>query len=697
MKLAVSSDKQLPAQTNRDGVRVDIQWLRALAVSLVLVYHLWPSRVTGGFIGVDVFFVISGFLITTHLIKTPPQRAHDLVVFWGRRIRRLLPAAFTVIVVTVIAALVFLPNTQWEANGLSAITAALYVENWHLALTSVDYLAATDLPTALQHYWSLSVEEQFYLFWPILILIAWFISRRRPGKFRAVSATVIITIVAASLAYSIYHTLVNPSSAYFVTPTRIWELGLGGGLAVFYPWIEEHLRQRPVVKVSLIGLGTMMIIATGFYLSGDNFPGWIAAIPVLGAALVIGAGPADYLISLDRYLKWRPVQFIGDASYSIYLWHWPIALILPYAVGRPTWPTKLAVIALTIALSWLSKTFIEDRFRGQHPLGVPLRRTFIFLLVGMVVTAGVGAGAILYTRATAGSSQPPVIMPDTPCAGAAMLLDPTCQGQDPHGQQLFMTPRQAAVDRGVTFMDNCRWNKTDPKKIPFCQFGSTDTSATQVALFGNSHAAQFLEPLLSLAATHDWGVHTYLANSCWPALLPLNFSDPAARRGCLDYTSASIADMKDSGIKLVVMAVQSQSIGLADVPKNQQTATRLAMNTDLLNLLVSHGFNVLVIHDTPFPPDTVTDCVAEHLDNLSLCDGPLSQRLKRDPLYDSATALENPHVTTLDLTNAFCDSDTCFDVIGGVIVYFNQGHMTATFAKTLAPYLESAVVAAVEN
>jgi len=262
-----------------DQVRVDIQWMRAVAVGMVLLYHLWPNRLPGGFIGVDVFLVISGFLITSHLVKQPPSKFHDVIEFWGRRVGRLLPAAFTVIVITAAGVLLFSPNTVWQDNAMSAIWSGLYVQNWNLSLTSVDYLTATNAAPALQHYWSLSVEEQFYLVWPLLIWIAAIAARRRIRGFQSATALVIGLVVVASLAWSAYYTHIHPSEAYFVTPTRMWELGLGGALAVVYPQLHATLEKWRALRLVLVGAGVAMIIAAAFLSTGNGFPGLIALLP----------------------------------------------------------------------------------------------------------------------------------------------------------------------------------------------------------------------------------------------------------------------------------------------------------------------------------------------------------------------------------------------------------------------------------
>ena len=221
-----------PPGRGATAVRTDIQGLRALAVSLVVVYHLWPTGLTGGFVGVDVFFVISGFLITLHLMQKPPSGPRDLATFWGRRVRRLLPASLLVLATTLVLSRLLAPDTQWGNTAKQARAATLYVVNWVLANDSVDYLAAENAPSPVQHFWSLSVEEQFYFVWPILILGMVLLARRlRANQDLAVLGGLAVLVVA-SLGYSIWDTHSNPPSAYFVTPTRMWELGIGGLLAV---------------------------------------------------------------------------------------------------------------------------------------------------------------------------------------------------------------------------------------------------------------------------------------------------------------------------------------------------------------------------------------------------------------------------------------------------------------------------------
>jgi len=697
--------------------------MRALAVGLVVLGHFWPARVHAGYVGVDVFFVISGFLMTAHLMRHPPHRFGDLAAFWGRRVRRLLPAAFTVIVVVTVVVLLVGPSTQWAANGRGAMAAAAYVENWDLAKQSVDYLAASEQATAFQHYWSLSVEEQFYLVWPLLVLVAGLIAARSKLYLKSVVSIGIGLVIVASFVWCVYYTGANSAAAYFVTTTRMWELAAGGAIAMGYQVIQRFLGGRPVIQVSLVTVGVGLILWSALAPLSDNFPGWVATIPVVGAALVIAVGPADYRVSFDRILKIRPAQWLGDVSYSIYLWHWPLVVILPWILGRPlTWPYKLAAIAGVLVLSGVSKVFIEDRFRGDHPLGVPLRRTFIFLLIGMVVTVGTGFGAILIadqpeqpmpvqpvtvqpvtvqpitsssvppSSSSPGSTTTPSQEPTTTpsqeppdCTGAKMLLNPACQGQDVHGDKLIITPRQAQQDQSPAYKLNCRWEAANPQRMPFCDFGSDAADATQIALFGNSHANPYLTPLEAIANANGWSLRTYLASNCYPATTNIGyFTRPVQVQGCLNWTQKAIADMKAHGTKIVIMSSRPKG---GNDPKSAQ----------VFDQLVAAGMKVLVIRDVPRFDQAAPDCVAGHKNNLSACDGPRSNQLKSDVQYKAAKASTLPEVSTLDLTNAFCDQTTCYSVIGGVIVYFDGEHMTTTFANTLADPLEAAIQAALNS
>lgn len=262
-----------------------------------------------------------------------------------------------------------------------------------------------------------------------------------------------------------------------------------------------------------------------------------------------------------------------------------------------------------------------------------------------------------------------------------MLLNPQCHGQNVHGDKLLITPLQASVDESVAYSLHCRWLKTAPTSFPFCDFGAD--SSTTIALLGNSHANPYLEPLTSIANSHGWGLRTYLASGCDPTVVMTNqFSSAAARQGCLDQTIYAISDMKQHGIRLVVLSARA----------HQWTTTAGA--TKLLDRLAEAGIEVLVIRDVPRHDTSVPDCIATNMKDLSACDISRAIGLKKDPYFDAAVASANPAISTLDLTDAICDTTTCYAVVGGVIVYFDEQHMTTTFTMTLRTPIETAITSA---
>lgn len=356
--MTAATEAETTAGPGASAVRVDIQVLRAVAVVLVVANHASTGAISGGYVGVDVFFVISGFLITSHLLKKPPRTGRDLGVFWARRIRRLFPAALLVLAVTLVATRLVAPATRWADTAWQSIASTLYVQNWALAADSVNYLAAENAPSPVQHYWSLSVEEQFYLLWPIFILAVSALALRYRLHSRRLTMLAIAVVTLASFGLSVWWTGRSPASAYFITPTRMWELGVGSlaaGLAI---------RTPPAgVRSALSWLGVGLIVLTAMTFGPDTeFPGWVALLPVMSTALVIVAH-ADGPQAAGRVLGRRPVVWLGDVSYSVYLWHWPLIVLVPFVSGgsRGVLDT-VAVLVATLVLAGVTKKHVEDRF-----------------------------------------------------------------------------------------------------------------------------------------------------------------------------------------------------------------------------------------------------------------------------------------------------------------------------------------------
>ena len=380
--------------------RTDIQALRAIAVLLVIAFHVWPATVRGGYVGVDVFFVISGYLITGHLVREVAATGRlDLPAFYARRARRLLPAASLTLVAVGLATYMWVPPATWPITAADMVASTLYAENWALVRRAVDYLAQDQTPSPLQHFWSLAVEEQFYVGWPLLVAGAAAAWTRRAGAMadplfglappppplRAFALPMGV-LCGLSFVTAQYYAHANPAAGYFMTHTRLHELGLGGLLGV---WAAARAPAGPHGNAKLgkptarpasrwrrtfaAAAGLAAVGASGcLYTAATPFPGTAALVPVLGAAAVIAAGEGSVdnespAHALAPALAHPWLQYVGDISYSLYLAHWPVVVMYPFITGRAVdgvFADGVTVLALSWAMAHACKRGWEDRFRG---------------------------------------------------------------------------------------------------------------------------------------------------------------------------------------------------------------------------------------------------------------------------------------------------------------------------------------------
>jgi peptidoglycan/LPS O-acetylase OafA/YrhL len=705
--MAVTATRRGPGEAL---VRTDIQGLRAVAVSLVLLYHLWPNRLSGGFTGVDVFFVISGFLITAHLLAHPPRRARNLFEFWSRRVRRLLPASLLVLIVTLAVSRLVAPDTQWENTARDVRAAALYVVNWRLANNAVDYLAAENAASPVQHFWSLSVEEQFYFVWPILILLL--VGVAVTLRWRLVP-TVIAGLgagVAASLWFSVHETALNPAAAYFVTPTRMWELGIGGLLAALLSGralgrrrSSEAVPLPAAVRAGLAWAGLAAMVCTAFVYTGRTpFPGYQALLPVLGTAAVIAAASPITWWSPGPLLAVRPMQWLGDISYSVYLWHWPMIVLVPSMTGRPLADTdKIAIIAASLVLATLTKRYVEDRFRTGN-WGRPLFKPFALGALAMaVVVAGTAAQVTeAHHRATLAQHRlQRAIQNPQPCFGAAALAAPDrCRAAKSAAKDAPLTPAplQAAKDKSDAYPDvsggpDC-FAYLPSVPIRECERGDLH-SDVDVVLVGNSHAGEWVPTLESIAATEHWKLTLLLASECAYADVLEHFSTTRQSQACRDWTHGVTQRITELHPDLVVMTNRI-SLGVLGSTWEESLAKYSDGYRAVIAKLRAAQLNVVGIRDTPAPGKSLPDCLASHPDDHSACDGTRAKWLPVEPLTKAVAALADPGATEVDLTDHICEPVTCPAVVGGVPVYFDGSHLSATYARTLAPYLRPYLVKA---
>ncbi|KQO99450.1 acyltransferase family protein [Leifsonia sp. Leaf264] len=674
-------------------LRPEIQALRAAAVLSVVLFHLWPGRLPGGYVGVDVFFAISGFLITAHLARELRRTGRiDLPAFWARRVRRLLPVALLVLTLTAIAVYLVVPSPFWGQFLGEIAASAVYAENWVLAADAVDYLAADNLASPVQHYWSLSVEEQFYLVWPVLLLLSVLIgrllARRRSGLSDGIGVdgilrVVLAVVLAISLAWSVIDTALDPASAYFVTTTRVWEFAAGGLLAMIAP---VPFAGAAAVRTLVQWVGWAMIgSALVFFTAATPFPGVAALLPVAGTLAVIWAGDPRHPFSPGGLLARRPVQYLGGISYSLYLWHWPLIVVAPFALGGArTTPVNVGLLALAAALAAVSKPLVEDAAlrRGAWVDRRP-RFTFLLMGIGMAVVVAVASIGIAVSDAAEASSERLVqslVDDGTPCLGAAALLSPAqpCVNADLDGT---LVPAPAAVPDDTGGAYACYDQQPTADLSSSCTLGSTRADALRVALVGDSHAAMLIPGLRDRLDALDWRLDTYVGRGCVWGSVPVTQTDSP----CHARVAAVQQRLEESAYDLVITTARR----LVDVPAAGPDAAS-GSYAEAWDSLAPVGTRVVALADNPYVTDAAGACVVAAGTDVaaaSSCSVPRDIALQwKDPLPDAVERAQGgAHL--VDLTDAYCGPDTCAMVNGHVVTYRDLHHITATYSRTIAPYL----------
>ncbi|UVK46427.1 acyltransferase [Mesorhizobium sp. AR07] len=668
--------------------RPDIQGLRALAVGGVVAYHFGLTGLPGGFAGVDIFFVISGWLITTHLMQEITETGRlDLWRFYARRARRLLPAALFVILATLAAGHFILAPQEQALYSRGAMFASAYAINLWLLRWSFDYFAADATSNPFIHFWSLSVEEQFYLAWPALLLLAAWL---RPGRRTAVA--VIGAAGLASFAACAWLTVVAPAWAFYFSPLRAWEFA-AGGLATLVP--VTFLHHRAGLRAVQGWLGLTLIAVAYLLLSEDlPFPGYYALLPVAGTMLVLlssageeqNGSPCRQAFGPTAALSLPPLQWIGALSYSLYLWHWPVIVYAQMLAPDLSGPQRLGCGALALALSVFTYHLIENPVRrggwltagarslyfSAIPDGKP-RLTFpgIALVPALALT---GAGvAVAYANAHL----------------AQRNVDPQQRGIEQAAEKPSIA---RAADKGC-LLD---FHTVTPKP---CTFGAADAAHT-IVLFGDSHADHWSTPLIEAAKRNDTRVVTYLKSSCRASRLS-TFNTVLKRdyTECDAWREQAISDIIARKPRLVVISEFSIGNLTRDMPAARRIAETARWQAGLRSTLQAFsraGVETAVIRDTPISDSFADSCVARTLwwreAPSPHCDTP-----RTEAANDGAAAAERaivasvPDTLYVDLTDRFCGRTACHVFIGGKLAFRDRHHLATAFAETLEGPLERAL------
>ncbi|MFM7029702.1 MAG: acyltransferase family protein [Micrococcales bacterium] len=643
------------------GVRADIQALRALAIASVVIFHIWPGSLTGGFVGVDIFFVISGYLITGQLWRQEQRTGRvDFADFWARRARRLLPASLLAIVITTAATYLVTSHFWFLKVANEATGATLYAQNWVLISKVTNYLTDDGTKSPFQHFWSLSVEEQYYIFWPVVLFLAILAVRALPKflKNRPLLITVLALILVSSLAFSIHQTTANPQDAYFNTFTRAWEFAAGALLAVASRSDEAAAKAKSPVWFWL-GTG-LMFYAIFRFTNATPFPSWYAGIPVLGAVLALHGGQSDSRWIPRFWLTLKPIQFLGDTSYSLYLWHWPVLILAPFALRHPLGLVdQLAVAGIAVVLGYLSKTYVEDpvRFGPLSRLKVRTQLASVGLAMAVIV------GSILVA---------------TPVVKAQFNSDVKAMG---------LNPPLNALTKGAKAAEDITHCNTSREGTTFftCQRGDVN-GKIRVGLIGDSHTREWWVPVDDMALKYHWNL-TVISKSACNLQDPVTYAVGITHPSCQGW-NAKLLDYLNTQAPFDLIINSNSSF------VNNGKPEAAAAFRDLVTKITANGHTkFLLIHDNPKPNPNFVDCIETYPNQAATkCSVTRAKGLTPPDVFPAAVAgVKN--VLIADFTESFCSLKSCPPIVGNIVVYKDNSHITSTWAKHLEPALDALIPA----
>ena len=648
----------MKAPSSAAEFRPDIEGLRGIAILLVLLFHAGLPWTPGGFVGVDVFFVISGFLITGKLWRESQQPGGlNITRFYAWRIRRLLPAALVAVALISLVGLLLaapLDRSELAADGAAS---ALSIANMRF-IGSVDYFAATTSPSPFLHFWSLSVEEQFYLVWPALIvLLTW-----RGGSSRRLIVALLIGVVA-SFALSIWLTDTSPARAFYLLPTRVWQLGVGGLLAL----IGVAGTSRRAGALAWAGLAAVAV--AGVALTAEMpYPGLAALLPTAGAVALLygGAAPSGPV----RLLAAAPLRFLGKISYSLYLWHWPL-LVLPlmFLERALTGVEVVASVAAAIGVSWLSWRFVEQPFR----YGDRSRRATSWSAIRVGVAGILSVALFTQGLAAALPSSAVAVQPTPSPSGSPVASD------GPITLPADLTPSLASArdDEERLRGDGCLAFErvTTP---PNCEYG-VKGSAITIALVGDSHASHWFPAIEAIALERGWRLLTFVKVSCsFTTLVQRNLALKREYRECTAFNEATVARLNQIKPALTII------VNRRTFRPIEENITSALAGAALGEMVARIPGATAILVDTPDPGRDVPACLSKHPSDIRACLFTQDDADNREIGIAERVAADVSGARLIDLTANICTEWPCSPISGSVLIYRDEDHMTATFSRSLA-------------
>ena len=685
------SDGPVPApalSTHAGRFRPELHGLRGLAIALVVLYHVWFDRVSGG---VDVFLFISSFLLVGTFLRIIDRGgATRPLAYWARTFKRLLPPTAVVSLATLAGVWLILPPQRWMPALTDAAGSLLHVQNWVLIRRGVDYYAADAAgPSPFQHFWSLSIQGQVFLAWPLLIALAVVAARLLRRPVRPVLAVVFAAVLVASFVWSVHSTASQQQIAYFDTFTRLWEFAAGSLLGLLLPWWEarsatrragrgRHRAKTPggvAPRVVAGWLGIAGLVSCGLLIDVEGaFPGWIAAWPLAAAALVLVVGTTGHRLSVDHLLATGPAKVLGDISYALYLVHWPLLTLYLAHTGEPRAGLLdgLVLILVSLAAAWLLTRFVDTPVRRWPWAGARARRSGLVAVACLVLGLAPVIGAQQYLLAGQRAAETQAAA-DNP--GARVLAEDyePAPGADPSAAVI---PTAALVGEDWVSGDEECTEQLAPRSTEAEQLGALcrvvpgeSVDAPVIVSVGDSRMEQFSASLIELAQREGWTLVTLWKGGC-------TFAPDAGISPDCDAFSQAAADYLDR--------IDPEAVALATTAFGRDGTETLTPGMDTtLPAITGRGTTVLAVRALPRFTEDPAQCAAEHGPDAAACEVPLPVPLTEQRPDAELLSTVGEKAVPVDPVPLVCPEGTCSPVIGKVMVFLDGDHLTGTYAATM--------------
>ncbi|MEB7065703.1 acyltransferase [Mammaliicoccus sciuri] len=649
--------------------RPEIEGLRIIAALLVAIYHIWFGKVSGG---VDVFFVVSGFLITTSIISTINKTGE--FKFWpyiSKLMKRLFPLAFIIILVILVLSIFFLPSTIFDKTMKEVVSSMFYYQNWQLALSNTDYLDAQQMKSPLEHYWAMSIQGQFYIIWFLLFTgVLFLIKRYDLSNGKKLVNYLLGFIFVVSFAYSVYLTAVNQPLAYFITFTRVWEFALGGLLCINLSRIKiSNLTAEIIGWIGLIGL----ILTGAIFDVSTMFPGYIALWPMTCALLIILSGNKDTKYGVKNFLSMPIMIKLGGVSFGIYLWHWVLLSFYKYNISEtPGIISGVLIIALSIALSFITTKYIETPIRSAELNKVAFKRIGIIALANIILIAGL----VSHNAYVKMSDDKELASKDYPGALAATSKQKIKENDPkPEFANVFDDLPQSHLD------DSNQGLKKSDLKIG--TYGKKKDYKATIALVGSSHSEHWLGAVIEAAKEHDYRVINITRSG---TRFSTGYDDNSLKGQWVKNVENYLK--KSDDIDLVLSHVTAAD---SNSDKIQQQ-----MVDELLKVKNDYNIEVMAIRDIPRYEFNVSEELEKsgEKETIKLMNKGNNQQ---DSSYWKKLSETNKDLPKFDPSEYFKVNGEYRPIIGNIVVYRDMDHMTNTYSETFGPILGKKIKSVVKK